>query len=84
MDEVIDAAHSDDTRLHDTHRKRILADLDYAKIATELVSCARDIRLPQADLLIKEGPADKSAIDQMKSDLGLGSSVDRLFAALRW
>jgi 5'-3' exonuclease len=84
MDEVIDAAHSEDARLHDTHRKRILADLDYAKIATELVSCARDIRLPQADLLIKEGPADKSAIDQMKSDLGLGSSVDRLFAALRW
>jgi 5'-3' exonuclease len=84
MQEVIDAATSEDPKLHDTHRKRILADLDYAKIATQLVSCARDIRLPQEDLKIGTGPKDKKAVEKLKSELGLGASVDRLFAALRW
>ncbi|NDA95989.1 MAG: 5'-3' exonuclease, partial [Actinobacteria bacterium] len=50
MSEVIDAANKEDDRLHPTHRKKILADIDYARIAEKLVTCATDIRLPSVEL----------------------------------
>ena len=84
MKSVIDAAHSDDSRLHPTHRKKILADLDYATIAHRLVSCAVDIRLPKEDLAIPKQPKRHDYLQQMKTDYGLGASVERLYAALHW
>lgn len=84
MDEVIKAAQSEDARLHPTHRKKILADLNYAKIVTPLVSCLRDLRLPDIDDALPQSPVNAEKIASLKNDLGLGASVDRLFAALRW
>jgi len=84
MKSVIDAAQSDDSRLHPTHRKKILTDLDYATIAHRLVSCASDIRLPKQDLSIPKRPKNHDYLQEMKKDYGLGSSVDRLYAALHW
>lgn len=84
MDAVIAAAKSDDELLHPTHRKKILADLAYASIAEKLVSCATDIRLPAINLEIPRQPRDPKYLESMKKDYGLGASVDRLKAALRW
>lgn len=84
MDDVLDAAHSDHEGLHATHRKKILADIEYAKIAERLVSCALDVRLPDADLKIPSQPKDPAYLQTMKDDYGLGASVDRLLAAFKW
>jgi 5'-3' exonuclease len=84
MNAVIQAAHNEDPRLHSLHRKRILADLDYAHIAEKLVSCAVDIRLPKVEMRIPKEPHDRKYLENMKQDYGLGSSVDRLFSSLRW
>ena len=84
MSEVIDAAHKEDDRLHPTHRKKILADLDYARIAEKLVTCATDIRLPSVELNLPQEPQDRKYLENMKKDYGLGASVDRLISALKW
>ena len=84
MEAVIDAAQREDSRLHPTHRKKILADLEYAAIAHRLVSCAVDIRLPKQNLAIPREPKNREYLQQLKTDYGLGSSVDRLFSALNW
>jgi 5'-3' exonuclease len=84
MGQVIEAAHNDNELLHPSHRKKIIADLDYAKIAEKLVSCATDIRLPSIDLAIPREPQDRKYLESMKKDYGLGASVDRLLSALRW
>lgn len=84
MNDVIDAAHNEDDRLHQTHRKRILADLDYAQIAEKLVTCVTDVRLPSISLNIPKEPQDRKYLENMKKDYGLGTSVDRLMSALKW
>ena len=84
MNDVIDAALSENESLHPTHRKKILADMRYAKIAEKLVTCALDVRLPKVDLKIPSGPGDRSYLESMKKDYGLGASVDRLMTALQW
>jgi 5'-3' exonuclease len=84
MEDVIAAAKSGDDLLHPTHRKRILADIDYAKIADKLVKCALDVRLPDVDLKIPKKPHGAAYLQTMKNDYGLGASVDRLLAALQW
>lgn len=84
MSDVIAAAHSDDERLNANHRKKILADIEYAKIAEKLVKCATDVRLPNLELKLPSTPKDMDYLKGMKADYGLGASVDRLFAALKW
>ena len=84
MSEVIDAANKEDDRLHPTHRKKILADIDYARIAEKLVTCATDIRLPSVELKLPSEPQDRKYLESMKKDYGLGASVDRFLSALKW
>ena len=84
MSDVIAAAHSDDERLNANHRKKILADIEYANIAEKLVKCATDVRLPNLELKLPSTPKDMDYLKSMKDDYGLGASVDRLFAALKW
>jgi 5'-3' exonuclease len=51
MDEVIQAARDEsDTRLSAAHRKKLLADIEYAQIAPKLVHCALDVAVPDIDL----------------------------------
>ena len=84
MDDVIAAAHNGEPSLSDAHRKKILADLDYASKASRLVSCATDIRLPEIPLHIPEQPHDPQALNDLKERYGLTTSVERLRSALRW
>ena len=84
MNDVIKAAHSEHEDLHPTHRKKILADLDYATIAERLVRCATNVRLPELDLKIPKEPRNRKYLENMKKDYGLGTSVDRLFSSFQW
>lgn len=84
MNQVIEAAHNGDKRLSESLRKKLLANLEYAQIAERLVSCADDIRLPSFDLEIPQSPSKSKYLKEIKNDYGLGTSVDRLFDALKW
>ncbi len=84
MNQVLEAAHNGDTRLPESLRKKLLANLEYAQIAERLVSCADDIRLPNFELDIPKSPDKIGYLNQIKDDYGLGTSVDRLFDALKW
>jgi 5'-3' exonuclease len=84
MNEVISAAQNGNTKLSESLRKKILANIEYAQIAERLVRCATDIRLPEFDLKIPTKPEKGKYLTEMKEDYGLGTSVDRLFDALKW
>ncbi len=84
MNEVISAAQDGNTKLSESLRKKILANIEYAQIAERLVRCATDIRLPEFDLKIPTKPEKGKYLTEMKEDYGLGTSVDRLFDALKW
>ena len=84
MSEVISAAKSEDPKLKDLHRKKILESLDYANIAEKLVHCALDVPVPSVDFSIPKAPKDLSEIYQYQKDYGLGASIDRFISALGW
>jgi hypothetical protein len=84
MDEVIAAAKSGDELLKESHRKKILADIKYAEIATKLTSCADDLLLPKVDFKISNKPKSEKYAKQIVKDYGLATSIERLKAALAW
>lgn len=84
MTEVIEAAHSEHPNLASNHRKKLLADIDYARIAEKLVGCARDVRVPDMSLQIPKQPLNLDYLKQLKTDYGLGASVDRFLSAINW
>jgi hypothetical protein len=78
------AAAKDDERLTPNARKKLLESAEYAKIAPKLVNCALDVPLPKMDLSLPKRPKNLDEIYQYQKDYGLGASVDRLVAALKW
>jgi 5'-3' exonuclease len=84
MDEVIAAAKSGDELLKESHRKKILADIKYAEIASKLTSCADDVLLPKVDFKISNKPKSEKNAMQIVNDYGLATSTKRLKAALVW
>jgi 5'-3' exonuclease len=84
VDEVIAGAKSNHAALTPNLIKKIIAGQDYLKIAPTLVQCARQVSLPVIDLALPTKPSDLSHIYQLQKDYGLGASIDRMIAALRW
>lgn len=84
MDEVIDAAQNSHEALKESHRKKILADLKYAKVAAKLTSCADDLRLPKVTFEIPSAIKDLDEVTDIATEYGLTTSLERLKAALRW
>lgn len=64
--------------------KKILAGREYLEIAPTLVRCVTDLSLPQVSLDIPKRPKDFSLLRELQDRYGLGASVDRLIAALKW
>ncbi len=83
-DEALAAAHGAHPALTPALAKKIIAGTDYLKIAPTLVNCAKDVALPKLDISMPSAPGDLSKIYEMKERYGLGASVDRLIAALKW
>ena len=81
---VIAAAKSDDSRLKEAHRKKILNDLSYAEIVEKLVSCADQVALPRVDFSAPRSPANLSSLESLVQEYGLTTNFERLKAALRW
>jgi len=84
VDQALQAAHDAHEALTPALAKKIIAGADYLKIAPTLVNCARDVALPTLDITMPKAPADLSKIYAIKERYGLGASVDRLIAALKW
>ena len=58
-------------------RKKLLEGKEYAAIAPKLVHCAFDVPLPTIDLAIPQTLPSDVEITRFKTELGLGSSIDR-------
>ena len=84
VQEAINAANAGDERLPPALAKKIIAGVDYLKIAPTLVQVARNVPLPQLDLSMPATPTDLSEIYRFKERYGLGASVDRMISALGW
>ncbi|MSV46406.1 MAG: flap endonuclease [Actinobacteria bacterium] len=84
VDEVILAAKGNHPDLTPNLIKKILDGQDYLAIAPTLVQCARNVSLPQLDLALPKKPEDLSEIYSLQKQYGLGASIDRMIAALRW
>jgi 5'-3' exonuclease len=84
MDEVIEAAKKSDPRLKPSLAKKILDNIEYAKIATDLVTCVRDLPLPDISVSLPQRPEDLTAIREFQQNYALGASIDRFIAALGW
>ena len=84
VDEALQGAHDAHEALTPALAKKIIAGADYLKIAPTLVNCAKDVALPTLDITMPKAPSDLSKIYAIKERYGLGASVDRLIAALKW
>ena len=84
VDEAIAGAYATHKSLPPALAKKIIAGIDYLKIAPTVVQVACDVPLPRVDMAVPTAPADLSAIYQFKERYGLGASVDRLISALGW
>ena len=82
--DALAAAHEAHDSLPPALAKKIIAGADYLSIAPKLVRVARDAPLPKVDLSMPKAPADLSKLYQIKDQYGLGTSIDRLIAALGW
>ena len=84
LDEVMKAATNDDERLTANIRKKLLESAEYARIAPKLVSCAKDVSIPDMKIDLPNKPLDTQKIQDLKEKFGLGTSVDRIMNALGW
>ena len=84
LEEVMLAAKNEDERLTANARKKLLESAEYARIAPKLVHCALDVPLPKLNIDMPKRPANLDEIYQYQKDYGLGTSIDRLIAALQW
>ena len=84
IEEALAAAKSSDSRLTSQLIKKLIEGQDYIAIAPKLVNCALDVPVPKVATKMPKRPESLEEIYQFKSDYGLGSSIDRMIAALNW
>ena len=84
LHEVMKAAINDDERLTANIRKKLVESAEYARIAPKLVGCATDVSIPEMKIDLPNKPLDTQKIQDIKEELGLGTSVDRIMNALGW
>ncbi|HUW77873.1 MAG TPA: 5'-3' exonuclease [Candidatus Nanopelagicaceae bacterium] len=82
LDHLIAAAEDPESELSPSARKKVLASLEYLSIAPTVVNCAKDVPLAQVSLAIPTQPKDLTRLRELQNQYALGSSVERLLAAL--
>ena len=84
LDQLIAAALDPDSPMTATQRKRFDDSADYLAVAGEVVRVRRDLDLGVRpdELDLPAEPADPAAFADLTARLGLGSSADRVLAAL--
>lgn len=83
VSEIIDAAHAGDDRLTSALCKKIIEGESYLERAEPVVTCVRDLRLPNLPTSLPKKVADRSKIDEIIAEYGIGTSVSRLLASLK-
>lgn len=77
------AAETGDPGLTKGQRTKVLAGAEYLKVGPQVVRVVRDLPVPDlAELALPAAPTDPDRFAALTSDLGLGSSADRILAAL--
>lgn len=84
IEAALEAAHQGDERLTPGIRQKLIAGADYIAIAPKLVHCALDVPVPSMSINMPSRPANMDQIWHLKEDYGLGASIDRMIAALKW
>jgi 5'-3' exonuclease len=82
MDQVIAAALESSPLLTPLHSKRILASLDYARIAEPLVTCRTDLHLDDSRLKSWKERSKLVEFRERAQEWDLGSTTERITAAL--
>ncbi len=82
LDGVVEAAAESDVGFPRGCRPKILAAADYLDRARLVVAVKRDAKLGQYDATLPARPADPDALQELVGRWGLGSSVERVLAAL--
>lgn len=80
--EIVEAALANDSRLTASICKKILDGREYLRRAEPVVQCVRDLRLPPLPGALPQRVADQHRIDEIVTEFGVGTSVNRLLAAL--
>ena len=84
LDEALLAARQGDDRLTPNLRKKFIEGAAYCAIAPKLVHCALDVPIPEMSIELPKAPQNMKLIQEYKNDYGLGASIDRMIAALKW
>lgn len=80
--EIVEAALANDSRLTASICKKILDGREYLRRAEPVVQCVRDLRLPPLPGALPQRVVDQQRIDEIVTEFGVGTSVNRLLAAL--
>ena len=84
IEDALAAAHAADGKLTPALRKKMIDGADYVAIEPKLVHCALDVPIPSMSIAMPTRPLDMTQIWQYKEQYGLGTSIDRMIAALNW
>jgi 5'-3' exonuclease len=82
MHDLIHAADTGSELLSPNHRKKVLQDRRYAEIAERLVSCRTDLEVNSTGLASWRTNSDLVEFRRRASEWGMGSSMERIVAAL--
>jgi 5'-3' exonuclease len=82
LDAIIAAAGDDSTGMAPGLRLKIRQAADYLAAARKVVEVSPDAALPEADLTLPRKPADLDQWNALVERWGLGSSAERVVAAL--
>lgn len=83
LENLIAAAADPASGLSLSLKKKITDSLDYLAIAPTIVNCAKDVPLESISLDIPREISNLSQVRSLQSEHSLGTSVERLLAALR-
>lgn len=84
LEQVLAAASEPGTKISSSIRSKLGAAIDYLAVAPTVVAVARDLDLgvKPDDLALPTAPVDPAAFAELTERLGLGTSADRITAAL--
>lgn len=79
---IVAAAHDPESPMAPGPRRKVLAALDYLAVAPTVVAVRRDLDLDRSDMARPRVAADPDAVAALDATWGLGTSSERLAAAL--
>ncbi|GGD25508.1 5'-3' exonuclease [Nocardioides daphniae] len=82
LDAIVAAAQDDASAMAPGPRRKVLAALDYLAVAPTVVAVRRDLDVDRSGLERPRGAASPEMVVELEAAWGLGSSVERLNAAL--